>query len=48
MWKLNLQQFAGALTVTVMKDADDNWTAASARASSKWIWSLTHSADRIS
>lgn len=30
MWKLNLQQFAGALTVTVMKDADDNWTAASA------------------
>ena len=28
--KLNLQQFAGTLTVTVMKDANANWTTASA------------------
>lgn len=28
--KLNLQQFAGSLTVTVIKDANANWSAASA------------------
>ena len=30
MWKLNLQQFSGSLTCTVVKDANDNWSAASA------------------
>ena len=34
MWKWNLQQFAGSLTVTVIKDVNDNWTAASASPSS--------------
>ena len=34
MKKLNLQQFAGSLTVTVLKDVNDNWTAASASPSS--------------
>lgn len=28
--KLNLQQFAGSLTVTIMKDDNSHWTAASA------------------
>ena len=30
MEKLNLQQFAGSLTVTIMKDDNSHWTAASA------------------
>ena len=30
MQKLNLQQFAGSLTVTIMKDDNSHWTAASA------------------
>ena len=34
MWKWNLQQFAGSLTVTIVKDANDNWSAASASPSS--------------
>ena len=30
MQKLNLQQFAGSLTVTIMKDDNSHWTTASA------------------
>ena len=30
MKKLNLQQFAGTLTVTIIKDDNSHWTAASA------------------